>query len=140
MPLKVLVLFGTRPEVIKLAPVIMALRKAAFDCRVCTTGQHREMADQAMREFSLSPDIRLDAMASGRSLAELTSRLFSDIDQLLEQGSPDWVLVQGDTTSAMVGAMCAYYRQIKVGHVEAGLRTGDRWAPFPEEINRTLIG
>jgi UDP-N-acetylglucosamine 2-epimerase (non-hydrolysing) len=142
MPLKVLVLFGTRPEVIKLAPVIRALRKdsEAFDCRVCTTGQHREMADQAMREFSLSPDIRLDAMASGRSLAQLTSRLFAGIDQLLEQESPDSLLVQGDTTSAMVGAMCAYYRRIKLGHVEAGLRTGNRWAPFPEEINRTLIG
>ncbi|HLW36544.1 MAG TPA: UDP-N-acetylglucosamine 2-epimerase (non-hydrolyzing) [Chthoniobacterales bacterium] len=142
MPLKVLLLFGTRPEVIKLAPVIRILRANPdkFECRVCTTGQHRQMADQAMREFSLSPDVRLDAMADGRSLAQLTGRLFADIDQLLGQESPDWLLVQGDTTSAMVAAMCAFYRQIKVGHVEAGLRTGDRWAPFPEEINRTIIG
>src|SRR5438270_229232 len=142
MPLKVLVLFGTRPEVIKLAPVISRLRADPdkFECRVCTTGQHREMADEAMRDFSLSPDVRLDAMADRRSLAQLTSRLFADIDQLLQQESPDWLLVQGDTTSAMVAAMCAFYRRIKLGHVEAGLRTGDRAAPFPEEINRTLIG
>jgi UDP-N-acetylglucosamine 2-epimerase (non-hydrolysing) len=139
---RVLVLFGTRPEVIKLAPVIRALRENsnAFECRVCNTGQHRDMADQAMREFSLSPDIRLDPMASGRSLGELTSRLFSDVDQLLQKEHPDWLIVQGDTTSAMVGAMCAFYARIKIGHVEAGLRTGNRWAPFPEEINRTLIG
>ena len=142
MSRRILVLFGTRPEVIKLAPVIRALRERSneFDCRICTTGQHREMANQAMREFSLTPDIRLDAMASGRSLGELTSRLFMDMDQLLEQERPDWLIVQGDTTSAMVGAMSAFYRRIKIGHVEAGLRTGDRWSPFPEEINRTLIG
>src|SRR3984893_2156452 len=116
MSRRILVLFGTRPEVIKLAPAIRALRERSneFDCRICTTGQHREMANQAMREFSLTPDIRLDAMASGRSLGELTSRLFMDMDQLLEQERPDWLIVQGDTTSAMVGAMSAYYRSIRI--------------------------
>jgi UDP-N-acetylglucosamine 2-epimerase (non-hydrolysing) len=141
-PQRVLVLFGTRPEVIKLAPVIRELRARPekFDCRLCSTGQHREMVDQALAAFNLSADVRLDAMSSASSLGRLTARLFQDTDQLLEAEPPDWVLVQGDTTSAMVGAVSAFYRRIKVGHIEAGLRTYRRWAPFPEEINRTFIG
>ena len=142
MPKHVLVLFGTRPEVIKLAPVVRALRQrpADFVTRVCSTGQHREMVQQALDAFDLMLDVQLDAMSSAKSLGRLTARLFDDLDQLLETEAPDWVIVQGDTTSAMVGAMCAFYRRIKVGHVEAGLRTGNRWSPFPEEINRTFIG
>jgi len=142
MTRKILVLFGTRPEVIKLAPVIRALRRRPheFVTRVVCTGQHREMAQQALDAFSLRPDVVLDAMASAQSLGRLTGRLFDDIDRVLEAERPDWVLVQGDTTSAMTAAMCAFYRRIKVGHVEAGLRTHDRWSPFPEEVNRTIIG
>ena len=142
VPKTVLVLFGTRPEVIKLAPVIRELRARPqeFTCRVVSTGQHREMVDQALAAFRLKVDVQLDAMSSAKSLGKLTAHLFLDIDELLEREKPDWVIVQGDTTSAMVGAMCAFYRQIKVGHVEAGLRTYNRWSPFPEEINRTVIG
>lgn len=142
MPKKVLVLFGTRPEVIKLAPVVRALRRHRdeFITRVVSSGQHREMVQQALDAFALKPDVTLDAMASAKSLGRLTARLFDDLDQLFEVEKPDWVLVQGDTTSAMVAAVCAYYRRIKVGHVEAGLRTYNRWSPFPEEVNRTFIG
>ena len=142
VPKTVLVLFGTRPEVIKLAPVIRELRARPeeFACRVVSTGQHREMVEQALAAFRLKVDVQLDAMSAASSLGKLTARLFLDLDDLLERERPDWLLVQGDTTSAMVGAMCAFYRQIKVGHVEAGLRTYNRWSPFPEEINRTIIG
>lgn len=142
MPQKILILFGTRPEVIKLAPVVRALRRHLdkFITRIVSSGQHREMVQQALDAFTLKPDVTLDAMASATSLGRLTARLFDDLDQLYEVEKPDWVLVQGDTTSAMVAAVCAYYRRIKVGHVEAGLRTYNRWSPFPEEINRTFIG
>lgn len=138
---RILVLFGTRPEVIKLAPVVRALRQRPdqFMTRVVSSGQHREMVQQALDAFALKADVTLDAMSSARSLGQLTARLFEDSDKLLEVEQPDWVLVQGDTSSAMVAAVCAYYRRIKIGHVEAGLRTYNRWAPFPEEINRTFI-
>ena len=138
---RVLVLFGTRPEVIKLAPVIRALRRRPkdFECLVVSSGQHREMVDQALAAFDLKVDVQLDAMSSAQSLGKLTSRLFLDLDTLFESNAIDWVIVQGDTTTAMVGAMCAFYRRIKVGHVEAGLRTYNRWSPFPEETNRTII-
>jgi UDP-N-acetylglucosamine 2-epimerase len=139
---RILVVFGTRPEVIKLAPVIRELRRRSFefDCRVISTGQHREMVQQALDAFGLKIDVQLDAMSSAQSLGKLTARLFLDLDNLLEREKPDWIIVQGDTTSAMVGAMNAFYRRIKIGHVEAGLRTYDRWSPFPEELNRTVIG
>lgn len=138
---KVLVLFGTRPEAIKLAPVIMALKKQhkKIQCIICSTGQHQTMVEQVLPVFDIKIDLQLNAMRGNKNLAILTSTLFKDIDQLLEEVQPDWILVQGDTTSAYVGAMCAYYRKIKIGHVEAGLRTYDRWSPFPEEINRQFI-
>jgi UDP-N-acetylglucosamine 2-epimerase (non-hydrolysing) len=138
---KLLVIFGTRPEVIKLAPVIRELRRReeVFECRVCSTGQHREMVTQALEPFELRADIQLDAMSDAQSLGRLTSRLFGDLDAVLGAEKPDWVLVQGDTTSAMAGGVSAFYRHIKVGHVEAGLRTHNRWAPFPEEVNRAFI-
>lgn len=98
------------------------------------------MVDQALSAFDLRTDVCLDAMSSASSLGKLTSRLYSDLDDLFDDKKPDWVIVQGDTTTAMVGAMCAFYRRIKVGHVEAGLRTYNRWSPFPEETNRTVIG
>lgn len=140
-PKRVMVLFGTRPEVIKLAPVVRELQRypSHFETRTVSTGQHREMVEQALDAFNLALDVQLDAMAAATSLGRLTARLFEDLDQLLQAASPDWLIVQGDTTSAMVGAMSAFYRQIPVGHVEAGLRTYNRWAPFPEEVNRTII-
>lgn len=142
MTRRILVLLGTRPEVIKLAPVIMALRRRVdeFETIVCSTGQHREMFDQAMASFGLKADLDLGLMTPGQTLAGITSLAFAAIDKTLEQTRPDAILVQGDTTSAMCGAMCGFYRRIVVGHVEAGLRTGDIYSPFPEEVNRSIIG
>lgn len=139
---RILVLLGTRPEVIKLAPVIMALKRrtADFHTIVCSTGQHREMFDQAMASFGLKADLDLGLMTPGQTLAGITSLAFAAIDKALVEHTPDAILVQGDTTSAMCGAMCGFYRRIVVGHVEAGLRTGNIYSPFPEEVNRSIIG
>jgi UDP-N-acetylglucosamine 2-epimerase (non-hydrolysing) len=137
--MKVLVLMGTRPEVIKLAPVVRLLERE-METVVCATGQHREMLQQALDVFGLSPRRFFEAMAPGRSLNILTSRLMAELDEVFETEKPDWVLVQGDTTSAFCGALAAFHRNIRVGHVEAGLRTGDLTSPFPEEANRTLLG
>lgn len=140
-PQKILLLYGTRPEVIKMAPVIEALRRRpeCFSLTICTTAQHREMLDQAQELFGLRPDIDLDLMQPDQSLNDLASRSFAAFDQVLAANAPDWVLVQGDTTTAMAGAVAAFHRRIRVGHVEAGLRTGDLQQPFPEEMNRRAI-
>src|SRR5262249_5520520 len=140
--MKVHVVLGTRPEAIKLAPVIEDLRRDAnrITCVVVNTGQHRDIAIQALTAFGLRADVDLGTMKADQSLGSLTSRLFYELDNLFARDAPDWVLVQGDTTSAMVAATTAFYHRIAVGHVEAGLRTYDRLAPFPEEINRTFIG
>lgn len=137
----VLVFAGTRPEAIKMAPVVGALRSLRDDFRVslCASGQHREMLDQAFADFDLKPDVDLGVMAPAQSLAGLSGRLFAAIDALLEQRKPEVVLVQGDTTTAQVAALCAFYRGVAVGHVEAGLRSHDLRAPFPEEMNRRVI-
>jgi UDP-N-acetylglucosamine 2-epimerase len=142
MPKRVLILLGTRPEVIKLAPVVKEFqsRPAEFETIVCSTGQHREMLDQAMRVFQLKADLDLQLMAPNQTLAGLTSLLFKAIDKTIEDTKPDAIIVQGDTTSAFVGGMCGFYRRLIVGHVEAGLRTGNIWAPFPEEVNRAIVG
>jgi UDP-N-acetylglucosamine 2-epimerase (non-hydrolysing) len=138
---KVAVVFGTRPEAIKLAPVIHELRRQPdLATRVIVTAQHREMLDQALAVFDLAPDVDLDTMAHGATLAEMTGRLVSAVDVALAAEQPDYVLVQGDTTTVFAGALAAFYRQIPVGHVEAGLRSGDRYDPFPEEVNRRLAG
>lgn len=136
--MKVLVIMGTRPEVIKLAPVIRRLR-IALEVTVCSTGQHREMLDQALSFFDLQPDVRLDCMAPGQSLNVLSSRLLEGLDGVIETTAPDWVIVQGDTTTAFCGALAAFHRGVKVAHIEAGLRTGNLTSPFPEEANRTLL-
>ena len=136
--MNVLVVFGTRPEVIKLAPVVRRL-KARANVRVCASGQHREMLQQALAVFGLMPDIVLDTMSPGGSLNILSSRLLEALDGVLEQEQPDWVLVQGDTTTAFCGGLAAFHRGVRVGHVEAGLRTGDLNSPFPEEANRSLL-
>ncbi len=136
---KVLVIFGTRPEAVKMAPVIQALRAApGIETRVCVTAQHREMLDQVLNLFAITPDVDLNLMQPGQALATLTAQILAHLDPVLEAEKPDWVLVQGDTTTVMAASLAAFYRGIKIGHVEAGLRTGDSRQPFPEEINRRL--
>lgn len=138
--MKIFSIVGTRPEAIKMAPVIheLARRPDQFESVVCSTGQHREMLDQAFAVFDIRPDLDLGVMTANQSLAGLTARLFEKIDVALGETSPDWVLAQGDTTTVMVAALCSFYRKIKFGHVEAGLRTGDKMNPFPEEMNRLV--
>lgn len=138
----VMVVLGTRPEAIKLAPVIRALkgRSDRFRCLVCATAQHRELLDQVLDLFRLKPDIDLNLMTADQTLAALSARGLIALDGALAGCRPDLVLVQGDTTTAMMAALASHYRQIPVGHVEAGLRTGLRYSPFPEEMNRRVIG
>ncbi len=134
---KILVAVGTRPEVIKTAPVIARLRQTPWaSVRVLATAQHRGMLDDTLRVFGISPDLDLDVMQPGQTLPELTARLLPVLDSVLRDEAPDTVVVQGDTTSAMVVALAAFYRQIPVVHIEAGLRSGDLYNPFPEEFNR----
>lgn len=136
----VVVIFGTRPEAIKVAPVIKALRAdPRFRLVTVATAQHRQMLDQVLRVFDIVPDIDLDLLTPGQTLTDLTRKLIGMLSGLMPQLRPDIVLVQGDTTTAFVGALAAYYHQVPVAHLEAGLRTGDPWAPFPEEGNRRLI-
>jgi len=137
---KVLVVFGTRPEAIKLFPVIRALKVIpGLSVRTCITAQHRGLLDQVMRIAGLAPDIDLDLMESGQTLDRLTARLLTGLGEVMDAERPDRVLVQGDTATAMVGALAAYYRKVPVGHVEAGLRSGDIWQPWPEEVNRRIV-
>lgn len=138
---RVLCVFGTRPEAIKMAPVIFAAR-ASGDLEVLTvaTAQHRGLLDDVLRSFDITPDVDLDLMRPDQSLAALTSRVLMAMDDVIARAKPDIVLVQGDTTTVMATALCAFYRQVPVGHVEAGLRTGNRLMPFPEEVNRVLAG
>lgn len=132
---------GTRPEAIKMAPVILALRNESWaDVRVVATAQHREMLDQVLGLFDIRPDIDLDIMQKNQTLSELTARLMSTLDVAFADEAPQAVLAQGDTTTVMVSALAAFYRRISFGHVEAGLRTGDMAYPFPEEMNRVVTG
>jgi len=135
----VAVFMGTRPEGIKMAPVVVALQESGdLDCRVVATGQHREMFQQVADQFGFKVDADLAVMTPHQTLAGLTARLMERIDGWLEIGRPDMALVQGDTTTVLVAALACFYRRIPIGHVEAGLRTGDIWSPFPEEVNRRL--
>lgn len=140
-PKKIMVVIGTRPEAIKLAPVVLELKRhrAHFDTRICVTGQHREMLDQMLRIFGLQPDHDLDVMTSRQSLPEVTAACLTGLGKVLRQERPALVLVQGDTTTTFAAALAAYYCRIPVGHIEAGLRTGMKNDPFPEEINRRLV-
>ena len=133
-------IFGTRPEAIKLSPLIQRLRQepARFSVKVAATAQHREMLDQVLQVFSIEPDYDLNLMLPAQTLATLTARLLAALETVLEKEAPDLAIVQGDTTTTMAGALAAFYRQIPVAHVEAGLRTGDMRQPFPEEMNRVL--
>lgn len=134
-------LFGTRPEAIKLAPVIYEFKKFPqfFDTRIWVTAQHRRMLDQMLRTFKLKPDFDLNIMQPNQTLFDINIRVLKELAQLFEQQRPDLILVQGDTTTAFVSALAAYYKKIKIAHIEAGLRTEDKYAPFPEEMNRRLL-
>ena len=136
---KVCCIFGTRPEAIKMAPVVRSLQnRSDVECQVCVTAQHREMLDQVLRVFGIVPDEDLNIMKPNQSLGELTSRLIDKLDKYFADEKPDAVLVQGDTTTVLAGALAAFYHKIPVGHVEAGLRTGNLYSPWPEEANRLM--
>jgi len=133
------IIFGTRPEAIKLAPLIFALKKSdLFKCEVCITGQHKQLLDQVLKLFEIEPDYDLNIMKHDQTLSGLTSRLLIKIDSYLKKSKPDFVMVQGDTTTVLTASICAFYNKIPVGHIEAGLRTNDIYSPFPEELNRSL--
>ena len=139
--LKVMSVFGTRPEAIKMAPLVLELkRRPELESIVCVTAQHREMLDSVLREFDIRPEHDLNIMQSGQSLADITSRVLRGMGPVYEQEKPGLVLVHGDTTTTFAAALAAFYAHIPVGHVEAGLRTFDRWSPWPEEMNRRLTG
>ncbi|HAT1572657.1 TPA: non-hydrolyzing UDP-N-acetylglucosamine 2-epimerase [Kluyvera cryocrescens] len=139
--MKVLTVFGTRPEAIKMAPLVHALAKDPhFEAKVCVTAQHREMLDQVLNLFSIVPDYDLNIMSPGQGLTEITCRILQGLKPVLESFKPDVVLVHGDTTTTAAASLAAFYQRIPVGHVEAGLRTGDLYSPWPEEANRTLTG
>ena len=139
--MKVLTVFGTRPEAIKMAPLVHALAKDPhFEAKVCVTAQHREMLDQVLKLFSIAPEYDLNIMQPGQGLTEITCRILEGLKPVLESFKPDVVLVHGDTTTTMAASLAAFYQRIPVGHVEAGLRTGDLSSPWPEEGNRTLTG
>jgi len=136
---KVLIVFGTRPEAIKLAPVVRALRNpGAFVVKVCVTAQHREMLDQVLAAFHIQPDFDLNLMKPDQQLAELTAAILTGTTRLLRKWRPDLIIVQGDTTTTFAASLAAFYEKIPVAHVEAGLRSADRYSPWPEEINRCL--
>jgi len=139
---KVLLIFGTRPEAIKMAPLIKEFRRYLdkFNVKVCVTAQHREMLDQVLNFFGIEPDYDLDLMKPNQSLFELTANLIKELEAVLKDFNPDLVLVQGDTTTAFVGALAGFYNKVRVAHIEAGLRSNDKYSPFPEEMNRVLIG
>ena len=138
--IKVMTVIGTRPEAIKMAPVIKELEShpERIESLVCATAQHREMLDQVLNVFDISPDYDLNLMRPNQSLSQLTARLLTALDEVIIKEQPHWVLVQGDTTTVMVASLVAFYHQVMVGHVEAGLRTGDKLQPFPEEVNRRI--
>ena len=138
---KVLSVFGTRPEAIKMAPVVLALQASQqLESKVCATAQHRQMLDQVLSLLSIVPDYELDVMQANQDLYDITSRILLGLREVLTDYQPDLVLVHGDTTTCLAVSLAAFYQQIPVGHVEAGLRTGDLSAPFPEEANRSLVG
>lgn len=139
--MRVLNIVGTRPEAIKMAPVIQALSTCTeLEAKVCVTAQHREMLDQVFHLFQIKTDVDLNLMKPNQSLAEITAAIFTHLDPVLTQLKPDWILAQGDTTTVMAASLLAYYHRIRFGHVEAGLRTWDKWQPYPEEINRKVAG
>ena len=139
---KVMLVFGTRPEAIKMAPLVKEFQKypEEFQTIVCVTGQHREMLDQVLRIFDIVPDYDLDIMKQGQDLYDVTARVLTGMREVLQESQPDLVLVHGDTTTSTAAALAAFYQQIPVGHIEAGLRTHNIYSPWPEEMNRQITG
>ena len=139
--LKVMTIFGTRPETIKMAPLVLELKKREeIETIVCVTAQHRQMLDQVLSAFDIVPDYDLDVMQKNQTLTDITSRVLQGLDGVMKEVQPDLVLVHGDTTTTFAGALAAFYNQAAIGHVEAGLRTFDKYSPFPEEANRQFVG
>lgn len=141
MAIKVMTTFGTRPETIKMAPLVKELqRRPGIETIVCVTAQHRQMLDQVLSAFDIVPDFDLNIMQQGQTLSDITVRVLAGLEKVIQQVNPDIVLVHGDTTTTFAGALAAYYQQVAVGHVEAGLRTWNKYSPYPEEINRQMVG
>jgi UDP-N-acetylglucosamine 2-epimerase (non-hydrolysing) len=141
MAIKVMTTFGTRPETIKMAPLVKELqRRPDIETIVCVTAQHRQMLDQVLSAFDIVPDFDLNIMQQGQTLSDITVRVLAGLEKVIQQVKPDIVLVHGDTTTTFAGALAAYYQQVAVGHVEAGLRTWNKYSPYPEEINRQMVG
>lgn len=140
--IKVLIIFGTRPEAVKMAPIVKALKndEEHFITKICVTAQHRDMLDQVLRIFDIEPDYDLNIFQSGQTLTQITCRALTGLEGVIEEFKPDLILVQGDTTTVFSGALAAFYHQVKIGHVEAGLRSGNLYSPYPEEANRKLTG
>ena len=139
--MKVLIVFGTRPEAIKMAPLVGALRQAPdIETQVCVTAQHRQMLDQVLELFEIKPDYDLNIMKPGQDLTDITAAILGGLRGVLEAGRYDWIFVHGDTTTTLAASLAGFYAKAKVAHVEAGLRTGDFQAPWPEEMNRSLVG
>ena len=140
MKIKVMSIFGTRPEAIKMAPLVKELEtRKEIESIVCVTAQHREMLDQVLDTFQIKPDYDLDIMKQGQTLADVTTRALNGLEEVIKETKPDIVLVHGDTTTTFAGALAAFYNQVAIGHVEAGLRTNDKYSPFPEEMNRQCV-
>ena len=139
--IRVLTIFGTRPEAIKMAPLVKELEsRENIESVVCVTAQHRQMLDQVLQAFSIKPDYDLNIMHQGQTLADITTRALVGLQDVIQQVKPDIVLVHGDTTTTFAGALAAFYNQVTIGHVEAGLRTYNKYSPYPEEINRQMVG
>lgn len=139
--IKVITVFGTRPEAIKMAPLVKELKlRKEIECIVCVTAQHRQMLDQVLNVFDIVPDYDLDIMKQGQTLSDITSRALKGLEEVINKEKPDIVLVHGDTTTTFAGALASYYCQTDIGHVEAGLRTWDKYSPYPEEMNRQMVG
>ena len=138
--IKVLSIFGTRPEAIKMAPLVKELEKESrIDSKVCVTAQHREMLDQVLKDFDIKPDYDLNIMQQGQTLGQITSRVLNGLEEVIEKESPDLILVHGDTTTTFASSLAAFYHQVDIGHVEAGLRTYNKYSPYPEEMNRQMV-
>ena len=139
--IKVMTVFGTRPEAIKMAPLVKELKsRKEIECIVCVTAQHRQMLDQVLEVFDIKHDYDLDIMKQGQTLSDITSRVLYGLEDVIKEVKPDIVLVHGDTTTTFAGALAAYYNQVDIGHVEAGLRTWNKYSPYPEEMNRQMVG
>lgn len=139
--IKVMTVFGTRPEAIKMAPLVKELKsRKEIECIVCVTAQHRQMLDQVLKVFDIEPDYDLDIMKQGQTLSDITSRVLYGLENVIKEVRPNIVLVHGDTTTTFAGALAAFYNQVDIGHVEAGLRTWNKYSPYPEEMNRQMVG